>query len=476
MTRLNEMKIVPVVLAGGTGTRLWPLSRSALPKQFIALTSDKTLFQETLLRTPPGAEFHDPVVVTNGDYRFYVQRQAAEIGVTPTIILEPARRDSAPALVAAAAYVARRYGPETLVLALASDHVMLETDKFRACVATAAEAAALGHIVTFGITPDFPRTSYGYIKLGDALTVAGAYKVASFVEKPDAVTAQTYVDAGYLWNSGNFVFPAGLLISEASTYEPDLAANAVASLELAVEDLGFIRLDPKTFEAAPAKSIDFAVLERTSSAAVVRGTFTWSDVGSWDAVHEVGATDADGNVVQGAVMLLDSTGSYVRSDGPLVACIGLENVSVVATADAVLVMPTGRSQDVKALVTQLQKSNRHEADVHQIVHRPWGTYETVCLGDRFQVKKIVVEPGGVLSLQKHHHRAEHWIVVRGTAEVSLAERKFTVHENESTYIPIGGVHRLANPGRIPLELIEVQTGSYLGEDDILRLEDIYQRA
>lgn len=470
------MKIVPVVLAGGTGTRLWPLSRNSLPKQFIALTSDLTLFQKTLLRTPPGSDFHVPVIITNGDYRFYVQRQSAQIGINPTIILEPARRDSAPALVAAAAYVARRYGPETLVLALASDHEVLEPELFRASVATAAKAAELGHIVTFGIAPDSPRTCYGYIKLGAPLEVEGAYEVASFVEKPDAKTAQGYVESGYLWNSGNFLFPAGLLVSEASNFEPDLAASAVAALELAAEDIGFIRLDPKAFEAAPAKSIDFAVLEHTRKAAVVRGTFTWSDVGSWDAVHEVCTADADGNVVQGPVALLDSTDSYVRSDGPLVACIGLENVSVVATADAVLVMPTGRSQDVKALVTQLQKSNRHEADVHQIVHRPWGTYETVCLGDRFQVKKIVVEPGGVLSLQKHHHRAEHWIVVRGTAEVTLAERKFTVNENESTYIPIGGVHRLANPGRIPLELIEVQTGSYLGEDDIHRFEDIYQRA
>ncbi|QRG05939.1 mannose-1-phosphate guanylyltransferase/mannose-6-phosphate isomerase [Xanthobacter dioxanivorans] len=470
------MKIVPVVLAGGTGTRLWPLSRNALPKQFIALTSNLSLFQETLLRTPPGPDFLPPVVITNGDYRFYVQRQAQEVGIEPAIILEPARRDSAPALVVASAYVARRYGPETLILALASDHVVREPEKFRAAVTIAAKAAALGRIVTFGIAPDSPRTSYGYINPGAALGGEGAFEVDSFVEKPDAPTAQRYLDAGYLWNSGNFLFPAELLISEAMAFEPELTSNAVAALELADEDIGFIRLDPKAFEAAPAKSIDFAVLEHTRKSAVVRGDFSWSDLGSWDAVYEVGAADGDGNVVQGPVALLDSSGSYVRSEGPLVACIGLENVSVVATSDAVLVMPTDRSQDVKDLVTQLKKSNRREADVHQIVHRPWGTYETVCLGDRFQVKKIVVEPGGVLSLQKHHHRAEHWIVVRGTAEVTLADRKFTVHENESTYIPLGNVHRLANPGRIRLELIEVQTGSYLGEDDIVRLENIYQRA
>lgn len=470
------MKIVPVVLAGGTGTRLWPLSRNALPKQFIALTSEHTLFQETLLRTAPGPQFHNPVVITNGDYRFYAQRQAAAIGIDTTVILEPARRDSGPALIAAAAYVARRYGPETLVLALASDHVVLETDRFRAAVDTAAKAAALGYIVTFGITPDSPRTSYGYIRLGEPLQVEGAYEIASFVEKPDAATAQSYLDAGYLWNSGNFLFPAQLLVSEAEAFVPELAAAAVASVENSVEDIGFLRLDAKSFEAAPAKSIDFAVLEHTRRAAVVRGTFTWSDVGSWEAVHEVGATDADGNVVQGEVVLIDSNNSYIRSDGPLVTAIGVDNMSIVATSDAVLVMPSDRSQDVKTLVSTLKQSNRHEVDVHKAVYRPWGSYESVCAGDRFQVKKIVVEPGGKLSLQKHHHRSEHWIVVRGTAEVTVNERQFIVNENESTYIPIGSVHRLANPGRIPLELIEVQTGSYLGEDDIVRLEDIYHRA
>ncbi|MFG1346763.1 mannose-1-phosphate guanylyltransferase/mannose-6-phosphate isomerase [Xanthobacter autotrophicus DSM 431] len=469
------MKIVPVVLAGGTGTRLWPLSRNALPKQFIALTSEFTLFQDTLLRTPPGADFHEPVIVTNDDYRFYAQRQAARLGLKPTIILEPARRDSAPALVAAAAYVARRYGPDTPVLALASDHVVLEPEKFREAVAVAADAAALGYIVTFGIAPDSPRTSYGYIKLGEPLGVAGAYAVDSFVEKPNAEAAQRYLDLGYLWNSGNFLFPAGLLMSEAAAFEPEIAANAAAAVELASEDIGFIRLDAAAFQAAPAKSIDFAVLEHTEKAAVVRGEFTWSDVGSWDAVQEIGATDGNGNVVKGAVVLQDCKDAHVRSDGPLVACIGLEGVSVVATDDAVLVMPSDRSQDVKGLVSALKKSNRPEADEHLTVHRPWGTYETVCRGDRFQVKKIVVEPAGVLSLQRHHHRAEHWIVVRGTAEVTLPERQFTVHENESIYIPMGQVHRLANPGRIPLELIEVQTGSYLGEDDIVRLEDAYHR-
>lgn len=470
------MKIIPVILAGGTGTRLWPLSRNSLPKQFLPLTSQRTLFQETLLRTAPGEQFTDPVVITSHDYRFYAQRQAEEIGIHPTVLLEPARRDSAPAIVAATAYVAERYGPEALVLALASDHVVLEPEKFREAVMVAAEAAGEGRIVTFGIAPDSPRTSYGYIKPGEALAHDGAFAVAAFVEKPDAATAQTYMDAGYLWNSGNFLFPANLMLSEAEAFEPEIANCAVAAVERAKEDIGFVKLDATAFEAAPAKSIDFAVMERTSKAAVVRGEFTWSDVGSWDAVYEIGDADSAGNVTKGMVTLVDSAGSYVRTDGPLVAGIGLQNVAIIATDDAVLVMPANRSQDVKGLVTALKAAKRNEVESHNKVYRPWGSYESVCRGERFQVKKIVVEPSGTLSLQKHHHRAEHWVVVRGTAEVTVDDRVMTVNENQSVYIPMGSVHRLANPGRIPLELIEVQTGSYLGEDDIIRLEDVYQRA
>lgn len=469
-------KIVPVILAGGTGTRLWPLSRTSLPKQFLPLASANTLYQDTLLRAAPGPLFAAPVVVANEEFRFFAQRQAAAINIDATVMLEPARRDSAPALIAAASYVARIHGPGTLVLALASDHVVLDPEGFRKTVEIGAEAARLGKIVTFGIAPTEPRTSYGYIRLGAELDERGAYEVASFVEKPDRATAERYVEAGYLWNSGNFLFPAGLLLSEAETFEPVIADCAAAAVAAATSDLGFLRLDPAAFKAAPAKSIDFAVLERTRHAAVVRGSFGWSDVGSWDALHEIGTPDDRGNVCVGSVTMLDSDDSFVRSEGPLVTAIGLKGISVVATDDAVLVMPSSRSQDVKELVSRLKAAKRNEVDEHLTIHRPWGTYQTVCRGDRFQVKKIVVEPGGVLSLQKHHHRAEHWIVVRGTAEVTLAERKFTVNENESTYIPIGGVHRLANPGRIPLELIEVQTGSYLGEDDIHRFEDIYQRA
>ncbi|MFG1316040.1 mannose-1-phosphate guanylyltransferase/mannose-6-phosphate isomerase [Xanthobacter autotrophicus] len=469
-------KIVPVILAGGSGTRLWPLSRNSLPKQFLPLATENTMFQDTLLRAAPGPVFTNPVVVANEEFRFFAQRQARAIGIDATVILEPARRDSAPALIAAAVWVAETYGPETLILALASDHVVLDPAGFVKTVEIGAEAARLGRIVTFGIAPTEPRTSYGYIRLGTQIDERGSYEVDSFVEKPDHATAERYVAAGYLWNSGNFLFPAELLLKEADVFEPAIADAARAAVAEAKSDLGFLRLDPVAFKSSPAKSIDFAVLERTRHAAVVRGSFGWSDVGSWDALHEIGNQDERGNVTVGTVQLLDSSNSFVRSDGPLVTAIGLDGVSVIATEDAVLVMPSNRSQDVKALVAALKDSNRKEVEEHLTIHRPWGTYQTVCKGDRFQVKKIVVEPGGILSLQKHHHRAEHWVVVRGTAEVTVADRSYTVHENESTYIPIGSVHRLANPGRIPLELIEVQTGSYLGEDDIQRFEDLYQRA
>ncbi len=471
-----RQKIVPVILAGGTGTRLWPLSRQSLPKQFLALVSDQTLYQDTLMRVASEADFHPPVVITASDFRFLARRQAAEIGVTATVLLEPTRRDSGPALLAAAAFVRDRYGADTLILALAADHAVDDTPAFMACVAQAAAAAASGAIVTFGISPRGPSTAYGYIKCGTPLLQGAAAKVERFVEKPDAATAERYVAEGYLWNSGNFLFPAGLLLSEGALFEPATTAAVEQAVERAREDQGYLTLDAAAFGAATSKSIDFAVLEHTTAAAVVAGDFGWSDIGAWDAVHAVNEADADGNVTRGPVSLSDSRNAYVYSDGKLVAGIGLDGLSVIATDDAVLVLPSQRSQEVKALVAHLSAAKRNEVNEHLKMHRPWGTYQTICRGDRFHVKKIVVEPGGTLSLQKHHHRAEHWVVVRGTAEVTLGERVFTVHENESTYLPCGGVHRLANPGRIPLELIEVQTGSYLGEDDIVRLEDIYARA
>lgn len=472
---VSRHKIVPVILAGGTGTRLWPLSRQSLPKQFIALVSENTLYQDTLLRVAESDVFLPPVVITGTDFRFFAKRQAAEIEIHPTVLLEPVRRDSGPALLAAAAYVRDQHGPETLVLALAADHVVSNPDAFRACVNNAAEAASMGHIVTFGIRPQGPSTAYGYIKPGTVVEGTDAALVDRFVEKPDAETAARYVADGYLWNSGNFLFPAGLMLEEGARLEPEMTAHAEAAIAKATPDLTFLNLDSAEFSASKAISIDFAVLEHTQAAAVVAGDFGWSDIGAWDAVHDVNAQDAHGNVTHGSVSLMDSRNSYVYTDGKLVAGIGLDGISVVATDDAILVMPSERSQDVKKLVSELSSAKRNEVNEHLKMHRPWGTYQTICRGDRFHVKKIVVEPGGKLSLQKHYHRAEHWVVVRGTAEVTVDDKVFTVNENESTYLPCGSVHRLANPGRIPLELIEVQTGSYLGEDDIVRLEDVYSR-
>ena len=473
---LSPSPVVPVILAGGSGTRLWPISRDSLPKQFQALTGSLTMYQETLKRVSDRSMFTAPIVLTHEDFRFFARRQASDIGIEATVALEPIRRDSAPALIAAAMIAQRLFGEGCLVLALAADHVVRDDALFLDACRIAALAAADDRIVTFGITPTEPRTGYGYIRPGTALEQDGARTVDAFVEKPDSATAVRYLSEGYLWNSGNFLFPARLLIEEAERFEPAIVAAVRESVESAVEDLGFIRLDSTAFSESPSKSIDYAVMERTDRAAVVEGKFRWSDIGSWDALRELSDGDASGNVTHGPVTLFDTSNTFVHTDGPLVATIGLDNVAIVATDDAVLVMPADRAQDVKGLVAQLKAERHNAASEHLKAHRPWGTYQTVCRGERFHVKKIVVEPGGRLSLQKHYHRAEHWIVVKGTAEVTLDGRVFEVRENESTYLPLGGTHRLANPGKIPLELIEVQTGSYLGEDDIVRLEDVYNRS
>ena len=469
-----SIKITPILLAGGAGTRLWPVSRDSFPKQFLPLVGDRSTYQETLLRVQ-GPTFAPPIVITGPQFHFFARRQAEEVGVEATVVIEPLRRDSGPAIAAATA-LARQHDPQAVVLALAADHIILDPQAFRDTCLAGLKAAEDGAIVTFGIKPTEPKTAYGYIKPGPALGDSRVCKVDRFVEKPDAPTAARYVTEGYLWNSGNFLFRADVLLSELARLEPEMAKAVEASVAGATDDLGFLRLDPEAFGRSPQKSIDYAVMERTDRAAVVEGNFRWSDIGSWDALFDVRPRDPQGNVAHGHVVAIDTQDCVVHSERHLTTLVGVKDLVVVATQDAVLVVPRERAQEVKALVDRLKAAKRAEATDHRRVHRPWGYYESIDTGDRFQVKRIVVVPGGVLSLQKHRHRAEHWVVVRGTAEVTIGDTVKAVHENESIYIPIGSVHRMANQGRIPLELIEVQTGSYLGEDDIVRLEDIYKRS
>jgi len=465
--------IIPILLAGGAGTRLWPVSRDALPKQFLPLIGDKSTYQETLLRVKDPM-FAAPIVITGPNFHFFARRQAEDVGVDATVIIEPMRRDSAPAIAAATA-VALQRDPDAVVLALAADHIILDVEDFRATCVAGREAAEAGRIVTFGIKPTEPKTSYGYILRGDKIGEHGVNAVKSFVEKPDAATAARYVRDGYLWNSGNFLFRADVLLGEIARLEPEMAAAIEAAVKTASNDLGFIRLGNEAFARSPAKSIDYAVMEKTDRAAVVAGNFRWSDIGSWDALFEITPKDSAGNVVQGPAIASDAKNCLIHSDGRLTTVVGVEDLVVVSTSDAVMVVPRARSQEVKQLVDKLKAAKRAEATDHKRVHRPWGYYESIDMGARFQVKRIVVIPGGILSLQKHRHRSEHWIVVHGTAEVTIGDTIREVHENESVYLPIGCVHRMANKGKIPLELIEVQTGSYLGEDDIERIEDVYQR-
>ena len=453
------------------------MSRDALPKQFLPLIGDKSTYQETLLRVRD-AMFAPPIVITGPNFHFFARRQAEEIGVDVTIIIEPMRRDSGPA-IAAATMVASRRDPKAVVLALAADHIIPDVDAFRATCQAGRVAAEAGRIVTFGIKPTEPKTSYGYILPGEMIG-EGVYAVKSFVEKPDAATAARYVREGYLWNSGNFLFRAAVLLSEIKRLEPEMAASVDAAVATASNDLGFVRLESSAFSRATQKSIDYAVMERTDLAAVALGDFLWSDIGSWDALYDIAppdskSRDAAGNVLQGSVVTMDAKGCVVHSNDRLTAVVGVNDLVVVSTSDAVMVIPRARAQEVRELVDKLKAEKRPEATDHKRVHRPWGYYESIDIGERFQVKRIVVIPGGTLSLQKHLHRAEHWVVVRGTAEVTIGEKVGAVHENESVYIPIGSVHRLANKGKIALELIEVQTGSYFGEDDIERLDDIYKR-
>jgi len=468
-------KLLPVVMCGGSGTRVWPESRESRPKQFIALVGERSTFQSIVRMLADAEVFEPPVVITNYAYRFHVAEQLSEIGAKATILLEPERRDSGAAVAAAAAWAAQKNG-EAKVAMLAADHVFSNERRFVELCAEAGRAAERGAIVTFGVKPDHPATGYGYIRPGEALPASESVRrVEAFVEKPDAATAERYIAEGYLWNSGNFVFRADVMLSEIERFEPELASAARAAVERAKPDLEFLVLDRESFARAPKKSIDYAVMERTSRAAVIAADVGWSDIGEWGAVWRASPRDEDGNSLIGHVVAIDSRNSLIRSPDKLTAVLGVDNVVVVTTQDAVLVADARQADKVKGLVDELKAKKRSEASEHKRSYRPWGFYQSVDLGERYQVKRITVYPGGRLSLQKHFHRAEHWIVVRGAAEVTLNGTVTLVHENESIYLPIGSEHRLANPGKIALELIEVQTGSYLGEDDIVRIEDIYNR-
>jgi mannose-1-phosphate guanylyltransferase / mannose-6-phosphate isomerase len=470
---MPETRIVPVLLAGGSGTRLWPVSRDGMPKQFMPLVGDRSTFEQALLRLADPQLFAPPIVMTVGDFRFFARRQAEELGQEVKVVLEPERRDSAPA-IAAGAMIARERDPEAIVLALAADHVILDPELFRAACVAARKAAEAGRIATFGIAPTEPRTSYGYIRCGEPLG-EGIRRVERFVEKPDAATALRYVKDGYVWNSGNFMFRADVLVSELERHAPQIAAAVAASVAGAREDLGFLRLDSGHYARAPQVSFDYAVMEKTDRAVVVEGKFRWSDIGSWDAIFEISKRDADNNLTSGPAVAIDSSDCLIHAEDRLTAVLGVRDLIVVTTPDAVLVLPRDRAEEVKQVVSLLKQAGRPEATNHRRCHRPWGYYDAVDGGERFQVKRLVVAPRGTLSLQKHLHRSEHWVVVRGTAEVTIGKTRKIVHENESAYIPMGTIRRLSNPGKIPLELIEVQTGSYFGEDDIIRLDDVYRR-
>jgi len=469
--------IVPVVLSGGSGTRLWPLSRKNRPKQFLALIGDMTLFQQTVQRTRRLADAGAPVVVCSEDHRFTVAEQLQELGINgSSILLEPAARNTAPAIALAAMH-ALRTDPDAVLLILPADHLIGDQASFLDAVQRAAPLARDGWLVTFGIRPEAPETGFGYIKRAGTISADG-FKVAQFVEKPNAETAAAYVASGdFDWNSGMFLFKASRYLEELQAHSP-LISNATAEVfATATPDLDFVRFDKTAMVAVPDDSIDYAVMEKTQRAAVVPVSCRWSDIGSWSALWEASQKDSEGNATHGDVMLLDTTNSLVRThDRHMVATIGLDDVVIIATPDATLVAARDKVQQVKQLVDKLGSEGRTEHLAHRQVHRPWGSYDSIDMGERFQVKRIVVKPGSVLSLQMHHHRAEHWIVVSGTAEVTCGEKVFLLAENQSTYIPLGVTHRLRNVGKVPLELIEVQSGSYLGEDDIVRFEDVYGRA
>lgn len=478
------MLIQPVVLSGGSGTRLWPLSREKYPKQLLPLIGDDSLLQATVRRVEgiAGLEIAEPMVVCNEEYRFVIAEQLRLMGTPGAIVLEPFGRNTAPALTLAA-LAAMRDGGDPVLLVMPSDHVILDVPAFQSVVREGAELAERGAIVTFGITPDSPETGYGYIQGGDEFGDGGARTIARFVEKPDLATAQVYLDDGsYYWNSGLFMMRASVWLAAIEICRGNILAACVAAWEQGSVDGEFLRVDKDAFAQCPKDSIDYAVMERLASSkdtlppgVVIPLSAGWSDVGAWDALWEVLPKNEDGNVIQGDVVMVGSHNTLAISEGRLLACLGVDDMIVVQTPDAVLVAHKSKTQEVKEIVDHLKREGRSEGMLHRKVYRPWGSYDGVDVGERFLVKRIVVKPGSCLSLQMHHHRAEHWIVVRGTAKVTRGDSTFLVSENESTFIPLGTHHRLENPGRIPLEMIEVQSGSYLGEDDIVRFEDVYGR-
>lgn len=472
----EQLPLVPVLMAGGTGTRLWPLSREQFPKQFLGLLEERSLLQVTAQRAAaiPGAA--SPVAICGEDQRFLVGEQLRELGIQDAcVLIEPAGRNTAPAAACAALHAQAKYGEQALVLLMAADHVIADQAAFIRAVQTASQVARDGQIVVFGIQPTRAETGYGYLKVGVAQG-DGAYRLQRFVEKPDRERAEAMLaEGGYYWNGGLFLFRADVMLGELSRFEPEMASQVRQALALAKADLDFVRLDARSFRACRNESIDYAVMEKTDKAAVVLMDAGWDDVGAWTFLDQQ-PKDSDGNAARGDIWLHNAHNNLIHASCRLVALAGVDDVIVVETKDAVLVTTREHAQDVKHIVAKLKLNGRSEAVQHSTVYRPWGSYETVAMDERFQVKRIIVKPGQKLSLQMHHHRAEHWIVVKGTAEITVGEKVFILTENQSTYIPLGEKHRLVNPGRVPLELIEVQSGSYLGEDDIVRFEDIYGRS
>lgn len=472
----SEVTIYPVILTGGAGTRLWPMSREFFPKPLLPLAGKQSLLQDTVERLQGMEGLGKPVLVCNEEHRFLVAEQLQQIGASPeAILLEPLGRNTAPALSLAALQLLKQ-DPDAVMLAMPADHVIPDKAAFQTVVNAGLPLAGSGALVTFGIVPDRPETGYGYIKKGKTTEDGSGFAVDAFVEKPDAATAQSYLDSGaYLWNSGIFLLRADRWLEEIGKYRPEILTACRTALEQGREDQDFVRPDKSLFLGSPSDSIDYAVMEKTDRAAVVPLSTDWSDVGAWSSIWDISSKDDNANVTKGDVLMHDVHNTLLMANHRSISAVGVDNLVVVETADAVLVVHKDRSQDVKHIVKQLKDKARQECQFHTRVHRPWGDYEGIDCGPRYQVKRITVKPGASLSLQLHHHRAEHWIVVKGTARVTRGDDVFMLTENESTFIPLGTKHRLENPGAIPLEMIEVQSGSYLGEDDIVRFEDVYNR-